>query len=331
MTHNLAFFAGCEGHPAFICSDSQATGEGDKGVVNKLFYRGTNLGTGTGVYSKLIEAVNKINRLGEYPTIDDVTETIIRCQGVRKKSKRKPDFSALVAGLRDGKTELYAVEYERTPIEHFVFGGSGGSQTFPAFQRDSETGNIIISDIAEGMNMCFSYGDKAGHDMYVDDKLQIGVVDRNGVHMLYHPEVGLSERDRLAYMRSFLGPDLKEYCDDSALNVSAVLSDLYTALRRTCGKMNWQDVVTNRMNTLSKVYEESREKHETARTLHMKERDKHKGHVKELADAWLFRDVGKVVQALRTYQERRNAQYDEAIKYAASLKTPAESKPATAQ
>ena len=167
----------------------------------------------------------------------------------------------------------------------------------------------------------FSLGQTAGHDIGVDDKLQIALVGPDRMRLLYHPLVNLeSLRDYFTYFAKTFGVRAQEQgeTDQRFTDINAVLNDLYHAILIGSSSMSVADRTVNRNNTMSKVDSSNRERYEKQRLEALAERDKQKGYVKELVDGWAGGDIAQVVAALNSYRDRRNTRYSKAVEFVKS-------------
>ena len=320
----------------YVCSDSQATGE-EKSTAQKLFVQGSNAFTGTGRADRILSLRASMLNL-QNPTPKQLAELLIERGKDFKIDRKDPNdyLAMLVAGVEEKSPVLYHVSVSGTPnmepeyakIDYASFDGSGRRQTMPAIQRDIETGNIDIFDATEGMNLCFSLGDRAGRDMYVDDKFQISLVTPDGVRILYHPRidlgVGTGPHDYFNYFRANFDINLdtdklKDNDYEGLSDIYAAMNDLYNSLLVTCGNINSVDRRVNRASTMAKVDRVQRDKHELKRQEFVKERDLEKSYTNELVNAWISGNVDRIVEALGSYRERRVARYENGQAYVSRL------------
>ena len=177
---------------------------------------------------------------------------------------------------------------------------------------------------------CFSYGFKAGVDLFVDDKLQIGLVTPEAQKLIYHPEVNFrSEMDYLNYIFGDFGLPIKEIDEDGHLkagSVKGLLNDLYTFMLVTAKRMEDDDIEANKAHTSSKTNSANREKHEEKRRVFIGRRDEEKGYLKDLIGSWLSGDLQKVKEELLKFTEKRIKIYNGAIDFSEELKTKGEAK-----
>ncbi len=336
MTNIMGFSVDEGNGPVYLCSDSQSTGEHGKGVVQKLFVQGNTLMTGSGTYRGLLRVRKALYELGRNPPLKQATELILDTGKEMKLDAKDPNkrLSIFLAGIENDKPTLYDINvsgdereppnYQRVDPKALVFSGSGSSQTAPAIKRDFEKRNIMICDEAEGMNLCFSLGDVAGQDMYVDDKLQIGLVGNGYVRLLYHPRVNLGDDttgdDYFNYFRanfglSFNPKEIKDAECQSISDIHVIMNDFYTACLINCANMESFDKQVNHANTLSKMQPEKREEHEAKRRELLVERDQTKWYVSEFLDAWVSGDIDKILASLKNHQERRGSRHQSAQRY----------------
>ena len=355
MTNIMAIKVGSEHGPesgVYVCSDSQFSNEREKGRAQKLFLRGGNLITSTGRLDRLMESVESLKDLKDGSPPSYVCERVF--EHGRKFNFRKPKKGGhqdsqgyIVAGLENDEPTIYSVNISREAYEpdpefkpiikmpSYCFKGSGSSQVVPATQRDFETGNMGLVDFVEGLALCFSYGEKAQIDLWVDEKLQIGLITPKFTRLLYHPATNFSIEDAIKHFTLSTGIvfDPKEFTEDHRKgfgNVNTVLNDLYQAFLINCKTMENADRDVNSYNAMSKTDFSKREKYEKNRLLSIEERDSIRGYIKELFDGWVSGDISKIAEAVRTHTKRREERYksaDEFIKRLGDKANPDSTKP----
>lgn len=169
MTSIMGFYVDGGTNPVYLCSDSQSTGA-EKRANQKLFMQGRNLFTSTGNREYILRLRQSVYNTNPEITPKELAETFLAKAkefNVDKKDPRNLQ-DTFIAGLEDGKSVLYDVSifgdpnsephYRKIDSQGLILSGSGSSQTGPAVARDYETKNMKISDVVEGMNLCFSLG-----------------------------------------------------------------------------------------------------------------------------------------------------------------------------
>ncbi len=339
MTNIMAVTVGYRDgkNAVYVCTDSQATGWEQKGNVQKLFRRGGNLISSTGRHSRAIESIRELGQLKNRVEPSYIAQRLLDFGKENFKfGDEKDGQDYVVVGLEGGQPVIYSVILSKhsldpnsgyAPIEKVPhsFRGSGSRQTIPAMQRDMETGNMRFDDLTEGMYFCFSLSNRADIDLFVNDRLQIGLVTPSQTRLLYHPAItsdgGL--QDATDYFRvNFDIPDAQTLPEDLGdLNhLRACLNDLYHALLVSCRGMEIEDRDVNAANTAAKTDLTNREKHEAERQNALKRRDERKFYVAELVDSWTSGYFSILTEALKRYHDRREEMYDSGLDALEKLK-----------
>ncbi len=341
MTNIMAVTVGYRDgkNAVYVCTDSQGTSWQDKQNLQKLFRRGGNLIASTGSYKRLTDAVRDLKELKDGVEPSYVCQRILDFGKANFRFKDENDWQIyVVVGMESGKPTIYSVglgidslnpNSGVEPIWRDVtraFHGSGSRQTAPAVQRDIETGNTKLDDLTEGMSFVFSLANRADIDLFVNDRLQIGLVTPDQTRLLYHPVItsdgGL--QDSTDYFRVNFGISEKQPLpkDLGDLNhLRAGLNDLYHALLVSCRGMEIEDRDVNAANTAAKTDLPNREKHEAERQNALKRRDERKVHVTDLVDSWTSGDFSKLSEALKRYHDRREEMYDQGAQALEKLRT----------
>src|SRR3989338_934241 len=328
MTNIMAVTVGYKDgkNAVYICTDSQATGWEEKGNVQKLFRRGGNLISSTGRHSRTIESIRELGQLKSGVEPSYIAQRLLDFGKANFKfGDEKDGQDYVVVGLEKGEPVIYSIILSKDtldphsrypPIEKVPhsFRGTGSRQTIPAIQRDMETGNLRFDDLTEGMSFIFSLANRADIDLFVNDRLQIGLVTPNQTRLLYHPAVtsdgGLT--DEMDYFRvNFDIPDTQALPEDLGdLNrLRAGLNDLYNAFLVSCRAMEIEDRAVNAASTAVKTNFPNRDKHEADRQKALERRDTRKEHVMMLVDAWTKGEPYWLGEALKKYHRRREEMY----------------------
>ena len=181
-----------------------------------------------------------------------------------------------------------------------------------------ETGNLRFDDLTEGMSFIFSLANRADIDLFVNDRLQIGLVTPNQTRLLYHPAVtsdgGLTdEMDYFGVNFPILTLQTSPEGSVTPDNLRAGLNDLYHALLVSCRSMEIEDRSVNAANTAAKTDFSNREKHQAESQKALERRDKRKSHVDDLVDSWTSGDFSRLANALKRYHHRREEIYGSGV------------------
>ncbi|MBI2579507.1 MAG: hypothetical protein HYW27_01260 [Candidatus Aenigmarchaeota archaeon] len=330
MTNIMGFKIENDG-PVYLCSDSQATAINDRGPFDKrprqkLFYQGGVLFVGSGDRERILRLREAVADEKRGSVIQIMEKMMKRAESIDVDMENPNESATLfLAGIEDGHPVLYDMspwgEKNLKPyykkVEFAVLGGSGTSKTGPALERDLELGGISLNDIIEGMTLCFSYGERAGRDMYVDDKLQIGIVGNNFVRTLYHPMIELGKSDYHGYLVANFNSEPGRVEEAEKIthgkvlhDARACLNDLYQAIYENCVQMNNLSAAISRCGVMSVADRKNRQKYEKSRGDAIAERDKHKGYVSELVDAWISGDILRIDAAIRSSAYRHFESYE---------------------
>ncbi|MBI2173450.1 MAG: hypothetical protein HYT73_04585 [Candidatus Aenigmarchaeota archaeon] len=339
MTNIMGFKIENDG-PVYLCSDSQSTSEDDRGPIDKrpsqkLFYQDGVLFVSSGNRRRILELREAV-RDEKKASVKDIMEKMLAKAKDTSVNRENPNelIRTFLAGTEDGHPVLYSLnpwgEKNREPyyekIGFAVLGGAGQSQTGPAIERDIEMGGISLNDTAEGMALCFSYGQRAGRNIYVDDNFQIGIVGQDFSRTLYHPQVELGKGTSMADYYSYFVTNFdvetemaieagKPVYEKIFRDAYASLNDLYQALLINCTHMNHLSTVINRCNVMSASDREGRSGYEESRRSAIEERDMYKEYASELINAWISGDARKIDAVLKSHAYRRFESYERAGMY----------------
>lgn len=340
MTNVMAFTVGGDRERIYICSDSQSSDRihGRKYPAQKLFTAGDTLFACSGYRPKILQLKGAVRGVGDNPSPSEVGERMLEEGRKMGFDVADPDdrLAAAVVGIENGEPVLYHVYVsgnENTkPYMHrqdHTFIGSGGHDVIPAFERDIRTGTVAMTDLAEGMAACFGYGTVADVGIFVDDKMQIGLVGSDVTRLLYHPQMpwggDADVHDYLAYQRLSLDltdlGDWNEFSDipeqelDRLSDAYSMLNDLYHALHVSCTNMQQQAAEFNRNNTLAANVKHERDSYMQKASEALARRDAYKARVEALVSAWVSGDAGKIAEAIELYTKHRRALHESAISY----------------
>lgn len=314
----------------YACADSQITSKYEKANVQKLYLRENNLIMGSGMdvtITSIDKEILNCSMSNNYKTgcPEELANHIIEIGKRLKLSKRKVEdrLDYIIVGCRN--TDLLnpiildvdvsghrfgKPGYMESPW--LAFNGSGASQTAPRLKRDVERGDIDITDLAEGMCFCFSYGERAGTDIGVNDKLQIGLIGEGKLKLLYHPSISPEGFDFFQYISKNFDVDVNQFSENLSKEqietlryMSSVLNDLYQVSMLSSMSMDYADFLVNRDNTASKTKLSKRDEYEKKRLLHLEERDEYKGYINNLVGTWLSGDIKAIRKELKKYNKRR--------------------------
>lgn len=227
MTNLFAINTEIKSTPYVFCvADSQGSNQKASTKMNgaqKLVQRGDNLIMETGrgdiadkVYAGLKDERISPNELSE--KILDLTSEVSRAL----EGDINSATSFFVVGPEGDSVRSYAIEIvdlEKIEIKRGItpytpsvyFGGSGARQVKPALTRDMEQGYLgLLNNPLDTLALCFGIAEKAGNDLWVDDKLQIGFVQPKATRLLLHPDIKVNTiQDFQALFRGLTNNDVE--------------------------------------------------------------------------------------------------------------------------
>ncbi len=321
------------GRAVYVCTDSQATIGEQKLSSQKLFYRGGNFIAWTGSQPRAFRTIDDIDKMGKSVEPRYVCERIVDFSKETFAWGKENSQGYIVAGVESGEPVIYSVlinertldsqhsDWETIEKRYHTFQGSGSRHTAPAIQRDMETGNILLPDLAEGMWFCFSLSQRADVDLFVNDNLQIGLVTPRYTRVLYHPAVYLGEvskGDRVTDHHLNFGIDLTDTNDLSEDDraglddMGATMNDLYHYLLVESMRLTRLDRWVNSAHTAHKTTADvkEREKCEAEKVQGLQKRDTQKTRLVELVDSWASGDFSMLRESLKKYHERREEMHE---------------------
>ncbi len=133
----------------------------------------------------------------------------------------------IVAGQDDNKLRIYCVDHKGSPEnkEWPLFAGSGGREQVSKHLFESYNPEDHPTDLAEGLMFAYQMAMVAQPHKEVDDKLQFGVISKEGTLSVFHPEVTKIDPFEV---RSYLGQFPGSYDE-----VLALLKNAYRNLEGT--------------------------------------------------------------------------------------------------
>jgi len=127
-------------------------------------------------------------------------------------------------------------------LEDFVFDGSGSGNVISYLDGLHETGKIYVDDLADVLVYMYEFGKQGAKNMGVNDKLQLGILTKNGSSVLYHPDIRLAGDNQFTfYLNQMCSAKLPVLGDDvegkerielgqARQDLKKVLSQVYCSL-----------------------------------------------------------------------------------------------------
>jgi hypothetical protein len=166
---------------------------------------------GAGCADGVVRVVQEIEDM-QFNTLQDVAKKILKVTEKRDIVNERDPLDFIVAGKYavDGKKkfELGFVEIDTTGFSscpgkpkwsdrafmikpRFTIDGAGAGHALSYMQAMEETGKQYNIDLATVFALAYECSKKGAKDSGVNDKLQFGVMTKDGISTLYHPEINL--------------------------------------------------------------------------------------------------------------------------------------------
>jgi hypothetical protein len=185
----------------------------------------------------------------------------------RKKLTARMPLDFIVAGIEEGKAQLYCVNAtgfdpyfpDKSSSENkfmeerfYALGGSGSGFASRVLSGQIDVGiDPKPRDITSGLSLMKAIAEAATESLGVNDKLQYGVVTPVGNKRLFHPSINLeTEEDWKRYFEQLLSKSPRPYTEPRSLENLAVRdanypleligSDFYHAFNRSLEELNRQ-------------------------------------------------------------------------------------------
>jgi 20S proteasome alpha/beta subunit len=319
--------------------------------TQKLYVIGENkdfLLMGAGTFEGVVRVVHEIEDM-HFNTLQDVSKKILNVTEKRDIVNERDVLDFIVGGkyAADGKKrlELGFAEINVTGYDpclkrsrwsdrgytiqpRFTVDGAGQEYVLNYMEGLVETGKGYNIDLATAFVLAYEFSKKGAKDSSVNDKLQFGVITKDGVSTSYHPEIMLyTEKAFVRYLNQMSGlnlPLLREELEGEnkkkMMKVRSDLSDMLnlfydqfiTDLREYADCRRWY-------TTYSEVYandDTAKDDFEEMRA----RRARAKGNVLVGVNALVARGIPAILDYAKNFDERKK-QLEERI-----LKLPEEYK-----
>ncbi|GEM_PF-6995102 len=347
MTNNYAIQVELGKTPHIFCvTDSQASFSPRRKEPNapKLVQHGHNLIMSSG-------RGDIVNRVYTHLSQNDVTADTVSAQelaialstmfeemGIKIQHQEDSTYFLVMGRNKDDKDKLQMYEvsiicrdipgkpYDLIPVNHDSYGaGSGSAYVRAALERDGEMGFFATPSTAlEAMYLLFLVGKKAGTDIGVNEKLQLGFISPAAVRVLRAPGVQHPSREGLnryiESLTSIKGIISPEFAEDFYVRDRKSESDRYTAISRTLDDFYYawetqmyrllnRDFKANAVHTRLKSGEANIADYERA----MQDRKIEVEATQPVVEAFMQGGIENIVTALRQFRTGQDAFYEAAL------------------
>jgi len=312
--------------------------------IQKLFHVGEYLITGTGTLSVLQNTVMELSKR-QHATAEDVAKGILEITDTFKLTSK--DSENFIVGGKDKEgLGLYWVnttgnfsnidgteDYSKRKFikRTDAFDGSGSRFVNNYLFGMSQAGKpIVLEDVADGLALVYEFGKQGAIDAGVNDKLQYGIITQDGVTTIFHPEIQLMVSNDSNQFKNYLQNATgilvpkrsKELPPEEKKRILTLRSDLAAVLRNAYVAL---DIDLRQHSEARRDYTETAEEYSRdnisldtltdAKTVKAETKER----VVQATQAFMSRDVAKIIVYKRAFDDRQRTIEDRSLSYRESL------------